>query len=90
LERASVVVCSQCGLNLEEHPDPSPDQREPCPSCGSVRRSFDAGSIRLVGNAAMFVSYNHLRPGFRSGNRKRLLCEVITGRSYERAMEIMW
>ena len=33
----------------------------------------------------MSVSYNHLRPGFRSGNRKRPLCEVIHRRELRKS-----
>jgi hypothetical protein len=33
----------------------------------------------------MYVSYNHLRPGFRSGNRKRPLCEVINRRELRKS-----
>jgi hypothetical protein len=43
----SPVQCGQCKADLpDEPPDTPPDNRQPCPKCGSVKRDF-----RMVANS---------------------------------------
>jgi hypothetical protein len=35
------VYCGNCGTRLDESPGQPPDQRSPCPNCGSTARRFD-------------------------------------------------
>jgi hypothetical protein len=35
------IHCNDCGAKLDEAPTPLPDQRPPCPRCGSLARRFD-------------------------------------------------
>jgi hypothetical protein len=35
------IYCSACGAKLEEAPTLLPDQRPPCPACGSLARRFE-------------------------------------------------
>jgi len=37
------VLCGKCKLVLEEDPHTTPEQRIPCPSCGSTARIFQVG-----------------------------------------------
>ena len=37
-EAEHVVTCQDCGATLEEAPSTLPENRQPCPSCGSVAR----------------------------------------------------
>jgi hypothetical protein len=36
------IFCNNCGAELDEAPTLLPEQRSPCPTCGSVSRRFDA------------------------------------------------
>ena len=36
------IFCNNCGAELDEAPTLLPDQRQPCPNCGSLARRFDA------------------------------------------------
>jgi hypothetical protein len=42
-----VVLCNNCKLVLDEDPHIQPDQRIPCPSCGSTSRNYQC--VALVG-----------------------------------------
>jgi hypothetical protein len=35
------IFCNNCGAKLDEAPTLLPDQRPPCPTCGSVARRFE-------------------------------------------------
>jgi hypothetical protein len=34
------VTCGSCGITLSEPPNIGPEERSPCPACGSTRRKF--------------------------------------------------
>lgn len=56
------VACAQCNAALDERSDLPPDQRPPCPHCGSMARAFSltaSGGIfnAVGGSAAMSSSY---------------------------------
>ena len=43
-----MVLCKNCGYEIDDRPDMTPENRRPCPSCGSKSRLFTvevAGSI---------------------------------------------
>jgi hypothetical protein len=35
------IFCGDCGMGLDEAPTLLPDQRPPCPQCGSLARRFE-------------------------------------------------
>jgi hypothetical protein len=47
----TTVTCGNCGRVLEERSDLQPEQREPCPVCGSTARS-----VNVVLSAAVAVA----------------------------------
>jgi len=47
-----MVLCKNCGYEIDERPDIAPENRSPCPSCGSMSRLFKVevgGSISPSG-----------------------------------------
>jgi hypothetical protein len=45
------IFCNNCGAKLDEAPTLLPDQRPPCPRCGSVARRFEqtiTGSVTIA------------------------------------------
>jgi hypothetical protein len=48
------VACGVCGRALDEDPNLKSDKREPCPACGSTRRSFKA-AVSMQARAEMTV-----------------------------------
>lgn len=46
------VLCRECGAVLDERSDLPAEERKPCPTCGSTRRTFEA-SVTLRGTATM-------------------------------------
>lgn len=40
MAEADIVECNDCGTPLSEKPGGAPDDREPCPICGSKARKF--------------------------------------------------
>ena len=54
------VACGQCNAVLDERSDLRPDQRPPCPHCGSMARAFSvtaSGGIVLGGSADVSLTY---------------------------------
>jgi hypothetical protein len=41
ITRLEGIFCNNCGAKLDEAPTLLPDQRPPCPTCGSVARRFE-------------------------------------------------
>ena len=37
---STATRCGECGTTLDESPQAAADQRQPCPRCGSLKRSF--------------------------------------------------
>jgi hypothetical protein len=50
------VTCGNCGRKLEERSDLTPEQREPCPICGSTTRTFAVTASAAVGVAAAGIA----------------------------------
>lgn len=44
----TIVQCSNCGRELEESPSAG-SEREPCPDCGSLERTFNASGTLAIG-----------------------------------------
>jgi len=40
METNTEVACGRCGVSLDEDASLLPEQRPPCPACGSIARSF--------------------------------------------------
>jgi restriction system protein len=54
------VACGQCNAALDERSDLRPDQRPPCPHCGSMARAFSvtaSGGIVVGGSADVSFTY---------------------------------
>jgi restriction system protein len=47
------VACNNCGKQLEEDANLKPEQRKPCPVCGSLTRNFSVTTVTLAGVSAM-------------------------------------
>lgn len=45
----TVVKCGKCKVALQERSDIQPDQRTPCPECGSTSRHFEVTSLVHIG-----------------------------------------
>lgn len=61
-EPAPFVRCNDCGTGLDVPTTQAPEEREPCPSCGSTRRFIGVGwteSLQLHDD----VHLKHKRPG---------------------------
>jgi hypothetical protein len=43
------IYCNACGAKLDEAPTLLPDQRPPCPRCGSLARRFEQEVTNTVG-----------------------------------------
>lgn len=50
------VSCTQCGAKLDEPSDMPPEQRLPCPACGSMGRSFHVTASGAVGVSATAIA----------------------------------
>jgi hypothetical protein len=48
----ATVTCGNCGRVLDETPSLPPEQRQPCPVCGSTKRSVNVVVSAAVGVAA--------------------------------------
>jgi hypothetical protein len=46
------IFCNNCGTRLDEAPTLLPDQRPPCPSCGSLARRFEV-TVGIVARASV-------------------------------------
>ena len=48
---AGITSCANCGNVIDEKPSIGPEERKPCPSCGSIARSFhikpETGELKL-------------------------------------------
>jgi hypothetical protein len=53
------VACGQCNAALDERSDLPPDQRPPCPYCGSMARAF---SVTATGGIVPGVDRGQARP----------------------------
>lgn len=45
----TTVLCGKCKAALKEMSDIQPDQRTPCPKCGSTSRHFEVTSLVSIG-----------------------------------------
>lgn len=52
----TTVTCGNCGRVLDERSDVPPEQREPCPVCGSTARSFSIVISASVGVEARIAT----------------------------------
>ncbi len=57
-------LCGSCGRELNESPQLLPEQRPPCPRCGSITRNF-AVEIHEKVTAREKLGLKHKRPGFK-------------------------
>jgi hypothetical protein len=58
------VSCSQCGTRIDEPHNTPPDQRLPCPSCGSKARTFNVHLSETV-TLREKLGVKQKRPGFK-------------------------
>jgi hypothetical protein len=61
---ATSVLCGSCGQQLEESPQLLPEQRTPCPTCGSTTRNFNV-EIHETVTARTKLGLKHKRQGLR-------------------------
>lgn len=58
------TACGNCGETLSEPANTPVDQRQPCPKCGSTRRSFSSemtGSLTVSGTMTAEVTHQRRR-----------------------------
>lgn len=70
---ANSVLCGSCGQQLEESPQLQPEQRAPCPNCGSTTRTFNV-EIHETVTLREKLGLKHKRPGF-----KKPIYEEVSG-----------
>jgi hypothetical protein len=68
-----IVRCGKCKLALDEDPSIRPDQRIPCPSCGSTARDFQ------VSISAGLVMRSKLRMKAKHPGANKAFVEEISG-----------
>ncbi len=72
------VLCGKCKVALKEDPHIKPDQRVPCPSCGSTARIFQVTiHDRIVMKSKLGMKARH--PG-----GKKPFIEEVTGDDFHR------
>jgi hypothetical protein len=49
------VSCLDCGAVIERGDPPDPLNPQPCPNCGSARRSVALGAITMVGTSTLSI-----------------------------------
>jgi hypothetical protein len=75
------VQCSQCGRALQELPSTPIDEREPCPTCGSVIRTVCVTAVETI-RVHEQVRIRSKRPG-----KGGWLKDVKTGDDYTRDLQ---
>ena len=50
------IFCNDCGAELDEAPTLLPDQRPPCPRCGSLARWFEQDITEQIAFATLCAS----------------------------------
>jgi phage FluMu protein Com len=80
------VRCNQCGHLLEERSDVLPEDRQPCPECGSLSRFFTRTLTGSVGQKSSLGVTAKSPPGTRRDQSgRRIFFESVTGDSFYRA-----
>ncbi len=65
------VRCGECDRLLDEPASTVPSERQPCPECGSLKRTFDLQIAETV-DVEVGLGLKHKRPG-----RKRPVAEEV-------------
>ena len=73
------IVCSACGAAIDEPPSTPLDERKPCPSCGSLVRTFNVHVHESV-TLREKIGLKHKRPG-----HKEPIYESVLGEDLHRA-----
>jgi DNA-directed RNA polymerase subunit RPC12/RpoP len=72
------VICATCKQQLDESADLLPQERLPCPSCGSKTRIFSV-EVRETITPRSKLGLKHKRPGF-----KKPIYEEVSGEDLHR------
>ncbi len=75
-EAGGRTLCGQCGAILDERSDLADEDRQPCPSCGSITRRFE---LELEGSVGLHSS---LGLKARHAGERRPFLERFTGASF--------
>lgn len=90
MNEPSVVACEKCGTVLEESQSLPPEQREPCPNCGSTARHFHltvTDKVEVHGSVSLKATHEGQKKPFRKGKYGHDLFRK-TGQWNEREMTV--
>jgi hypothetical protein len=73
------TLCAACGAAIDEPPSTLPADRTPCPSCGSLARTFNV-EIQETLTLREKIGLKHKRPG-----HKKPIYESVSGDDLHRA-----
>lgn len=83
-----MVRCADCATEFDADESEKPDQRTPCPTCGSIGRAF----VKVVNESVrMYETYRLVLQGARikSGGRRRPSRELIQGHEFSEGLQRM-
>jgi len=75
-EPRPIVYCQDCGARLDESPTLPPDDRSPCPNCGSRARRFE---VTLKDQADAADTLDVVRREKRNRERKYFWVQLVIG-----------